>query len=110
MTQPVRYPIVVVPSAPRLGLDSFAARGGVHPELVRRLAALGLLEALRDPAGGLWFAPEQLPVLARLRRLHAGLPLNYAALGLVMDLLDRIQRLETSLRTRPAPRSELPWT
>jgi len=33
------------------------------------------------------------------------LPLNYAALGLVLDLLDRIRELEDASR-----RSALPWT
>ena len=60
----------------RLSLDSFAARAGVHPELVRRFVAL-----------------------ARIQRLRAGLSVNYAALGLVMDLLDRIEVLEAALRT-----------
>ena len=39
----------------------------------------------------------------RIERLRAGLPLNYAALGLVLDLLDRIHELETALRRRPGP-------
>jgi chaperone modulatory protein CbpM len=82
----------------RLSLDSFAARAGMHPELVRRLVALGLLEPTRDATGRLWFAAPQLQVAARIQRLRAGLSLNYAALGLVMDLLDRIEALETTLR------------
>lgn len=82
----------------RLSLDSFAARAGVHPELVRRLVALGLLEPSRDAAGRLWFGAPQLRALARMQRLRAGLSVNYAALGLVMDLLDRIEVLEAALR------------
>jgi chaperone modulatory protein CbpM len=110
VTESLRYPLLVVQRSHRLGVESFAARGGVHPELVRRLVALGVLEAVRGRDGELWLAADQLPVLARALRLQAGLPLNYAALGLVMDLLDRIQRLETTQRTRPVPRSEPPWT
>jgi chaperone modulatory protein CbpM len=110
MTERVQFPIVVLPMPERLDLETFAARGGVHPELVRRFVALGLLEPSPGPAREPWFAPDQLAALGRIRRLHAGLPLNYAALGLVMDLLDRIARLETTLRTRPAPRSTPPWT
>lgn len=82
----------------RLSLDSFAARAGMHPDLVRRLVTLGLLEPTRDAAGRLWFAAPQLRVAARIQRLRAGLSVNYAALGLVMDLLDRIEVLETALR------------
>lgn len=89
---------------PRLSLDSFAARAGLHPELVRRWVALGLLEPARDAVGGLWFPPVQLRTVARIQRLRTGLSVNYAALGLVMDLLDRIDLLERALRstgTRP---------
>jgi len=86
----------------RLSLDSFATRAGLHPELVRRWVALGLLEPTRDAAGGLWFAPVQLRTVARIQRLRAGLSVNYAALGLVMDLLDRIDVLEQALRSAGA--------
>ena len=67
--------------------------------MVRRLVALGLIEAWHDAAGVVWFAPGQLAEVARLQRLRAGLALNYAALGLVVDLLDRIARQEAALRS-----------
>ena len=81
------------------------------PELVRRLVALGLVQATRDEAGRLWFTQAELHTLARIQRLRAGLSLNYAAIGLVLDLLDRIDVLERALRARPGgpaspPRSD----
>jgi hypothetical protein len=82
-----------------MSLEAFAAAGGIHPELVVRLVRLGLLEPTRDATGRLWFAPAQLVTLARARRLRAGLALNYAALGLVLDLLHRIDQLEAALRS-----------
>ena len=87
----------------RLSLDNFAARAGMHPELVRRLVALGLLEPTQDATGRWWFAAPQLRAAARIQRLRAGLSLNYAALGLVMDLLDRIEALEATLRATGGP-------
>src|SRR5215207_2575769 len=87
----------------RLDLESFAHVTGLHPEMVRRYVALGLLEANRDAAGRWWFAPSQVTAVARLQRLRAGFALNYAALGLVVDLLDRIARLESAQRRRPSP-------
>ena len=39
----------------RLSLEQFAALTGLHPDLIRRLVVLGLIEAGRDPAGELWF-------------------------------------------------------
>jgi chaperone modulatory protein CbpM len=83
----------------RYDLESFAQATGLHPELVRRFVALGLLDATRDAAGGLWFSPAQLAAAARIRRLHAGLSLNYAGLGVVIHLLDRVAELEAALRT-----------
>jgi hypothetical protein len=83
----------------RYDLESFARATGLHPELVRRFVALGLLDATRDAAGGLWFFPAQLAAAARIRRLRAGLSLNYAALGVVVDLLDRVAELEAAVRT-----------
>jgi hypothetical protein len=83
-----------------MGQEEFARRSNLHPELVRRFVALGLVPAVRDADGALWFSPEQVAAVARLQRLRAMLPLNYAALGLVVDLLDRITELETALNVR----------
>ena len=84
--------------APRLDLDEFAAAAGLHPELVRKLVTLGILDAVRDPAGRLWFTRGQLAQVGRVQRLRTGFALNYAATGLVIDLLDRIAVLEAAMR------------
>lgn len=94
----------------RLSLDVVARRSGLHPDLVRRFVTLGLVHATRDPAGRLWFEPTAPATLARIQRLRAGLPLNYASLGLVLDLLDRISELEAALRRSDAgSRSDESW-
>jgi hypothetical protein len=101
------YPITRPVSRPsRLSLDGFARQAGLHPQLVRRFVALGLVDAYRDPAGELWFRPAALVTVARVQRLRAGLSLNYAAIGLVLDLLDRVEELETALRRTGSTR----WT
>ena len=99
-TGTARYPLARRPMPERLAQEEFARRCGLHPEMVRRLVALGMVPAVRDADGTLWFAPAQVAAVARLQRLRATLPLNYAALGLVVDLLDRITELETALRIR----------
>jgi chaperone modulatory protein CbpM len=86
-----------------LSLDAFARGANLHPELVRRLVALGLLETTRGASGEMRFHPAQLATAARIQRLRRGFSLNYAALGLVVDLLDRIAELEAALRTRAQP-------
>jgi chaperone modulatory protein CbpM len=81
-----------------LSLATFARVTGTHPDLVRRLVRLGLLEPHLDRAGAMWFPPDQLAALARIHRLRHGLGLNYAAIGLVLHLLDRVDELEVRLR------------
>jgi hypothetical protein len=66
-----------------------AGQSGVHPELVARFVALGLLEPHpRDAAA-------RLALAARLRR---DLGLNYAGAVLACELLARIDDLERRLR------------
>lgn len=107
VTARVQYAIVPVP---RLSLDTVARRSGLHPDLIRRFVALGLVDAEHDAAGRLVFAATAPADLARVQRLRTGLCLNYASIGLVLDLLDRISLLEAALR-RAGTRSDLPpWT
>ena len=100
MTASRYLPVRTRPPRPPLGQQEFARNCGLHPETVRRLVALGLVPAVRDRDGALWFTPGAIAEVARLQRLRAALPLNWAALGLVADLLDRITELETLLRIR----------
>jgi hypothetical protein len=83
----------------RLDLESFARATQTHPDLVRRLVVLGVLEAHADVAGRLWFSPAQVASMARIKRLRASFSVNYATVGLLCDLLDRIADLETRART-----------
>jgi chaperone modulatory protein CbpM len=87
----------------QLDLDAFARATGCHPELICRLVSLGILDAVRGPGGALLFAPAQLRAMARIQRLQAAFALNYAAVGLVTDLLDRIAVLESALRRARRP-------
>lgn len=106
-TGPARTTAPVTPVlAPPLviSVEAFARSAGMHPELVTRLVQLGLLDATAGPEGGLWFSPAELARAGRIQRLREGLSLNYAALGVVLDLLDRIEVLETTLRHPRGPR------
>lgn len=83
-----------------LDLDSFARLSGLHPDLVQRFVTLGILEARTGADGELQFDRDQVKTVARIRRLRAGFALNYAALGLVLELLDRIDDLERRAQPR----------
>lgn len=88
----------------RLSVDRVSVHTGLHPDMVRRFAALGLIECAVDDTGRLWFPPDTVARIARIQRLRGGLSLNYNAVGLVLDLLDRIRVLEAQVR-----RSEPSW-
>lgn len=83
----------------RLSVDRLAQASGVHPQLIVRFIKLGLLDAHRDSLNRLWLDSEAVARVARVQRLHFGLSLNYAAIGLVLDLLDRIDELERRERS-----------
>lgn len=102
MTAPrARY---VLARRPGLRLEEFARLCRLHPDMVRRLVALGLVRGEWDVRGVLAFAASDVAVVARIQRLRTGLGLNYAAIGLVLDLLDRIEELETESRSRRTTR------
>jgi hypothetical protein len=88
--------------APMVALEVLAREAGMHPELVRRLIALGALE----PRGGTTLAPlfprDAAARLARVARLRRDLGLNYAGALLACDLLARIQELEDRLAASSA--------
>jgi DNA-binding transcriptional MerR regulator len=98
LARPVRY-----------DLETFATAAGLHPDLIVRLERIGLIMAVRDDGGRWWFEPAELTVVSRIRRLRAGFGLNYAALGLVLDLLDRVEALE-SRTARQHPSGGRLWT
>ncbi|MDQ1476479.1 MAG: chaperone modulatory protein CbpM [Actinomycetota bacterium] len=85
-----------------LDLETFSRAAGMHPDLVRRLVTLGLLDATPGPDADLSFARDQHAAVARIRRLRESLALNYAAIGLVAELLDRVAELERLRRRTPA--------
>lgn len=94
------YPLVRVPAGTLLDVHAFADATGLHPDLIRRFVVLGLVESVPDDDGAPWFPAGQLAAVARIQRLRAGLAINYAAVGLVADLLDRVAELEAALRKR----------
>jgi hypothetical protein len=73
-----------------------AREAGIHPDLVRRFVALGLLESRLTPR-------DAAARLARAARLRRDLGLNYAGAVLACELLARIDDLERRL-SRYEPR------
>jgi DNA-binding transcriptional MerR regulator len=78
-----------------LSTDEVAARCGLHPTLVERLVALGLIEPLDGRTDR--FPPDVTLRLQRALRLRRDLGLSYNGAALVLELLDRIEDLERRL-------------
>jgi DNA-binding transcriptional MerR regulator len=84
-------------------IEVLARETGLHPDVVRRLVRLGLV----DPSGGTvqapLFRPDAASRLARALRLRRDLGLNYAGAVLASELLARIDQLEQRLRRYEPP-------
>lgn len=78
-------------------LDALAAAAGLHPGLVDRFVAYGLLE----PVNAAELTPRfDAPAVRRLHtvcRLRDDLGINLAGIAVVLDLLGRIENLSREL-------------
>jgi hypothetical protein len=83
------------PGGRTLSLEEVAARCGLHPLLVERFVALGLIDPLEGEPNR--FAPEVMLRLQRAFRLRRDLGLNYSGAAFILELLDRIEALERRL-------------
>ena len=81
-------------SAVPIEIRVLAREAGVHPDLVRRFVALGLLEP---------YPVDAAARIARAARLRRDLGLNYAGAVLASELLARIDELQRRL-SRYEPR------
>lgn len=97
-----RYQMVIYheygPNAkPTLSLMELSRLSGVHPSLIEKLGRRSVIEPLETRSGNLRFPISALPRLRRGLRLHRDLNIEWASLGLVLDLLERIDDLEQAL-------------
>jgi DNA-binding transcriptional MerR regulator len=91
-----------------VGIDSLAVEAGIHPGLVRRLVALGLVEPAGGTIGAPLFRRQDAVELRRAVRLRRDLGLNFAGAVLASELLARIDELERLLRQ--ADHEVITWT
>lgn len=87
-----------------IGIEQMSDDAGLHPQLVRRLVALGLIERRGGTATAPLFRRADAARLERAVRLRRDLGLNFAGAVLASDLLARIEELEARLRAW-APRT-----
>ena len=98
----VRYEIVRwhyesgVPSGRMLTLEELARRVELHPEMVLRLVDFGLVHPEASEPEFV-FQDEVVPRIWRIMRLRRDLGINWAGIGVVLDLLERIEELEREI-------------
>lgn len=88
-----------------LSFSEVARLAGIHPELLDRLVTLGLVDPVRSvpSAQAAHTSPEPLFEVAtvlrirRILRLRNELGVNWAGIGVVLDLLSRIEKLEQEI-------------
>lgn len=84
------------PSRDLLSLAELAWLAGVTPQMIGELLEWDLIVPCeRDPEP--WFAVEILPQVRKAVRLHRHLGVSFCSMGLVLDLLERIEQLEQRL-------------
>jgi len=94
------YLVKCVASGPYLKIEDVAARCDLHPELIEKFVCLGLIDPVgRDPADETWIFDESVvPIVKKIVRLRNELGINYAGIGVVLDLLSRLEALEERVR------------
>ncbi|MBU0715535.1 MAG: chaperone modulator CbpM [Verrucomicrobia bacterium] len=82
-----------VPFRDLLSLAELACLAGATPQMISDLLEWDLVAPCeRDPEP--WFAMEILPQVRKAVRLHRDLGVSFCSMGLVLDLLERIEELE----------------
>lgn len=80
-----------------LTLAELSALTGIGRPTLRRFASFAVIESYVDGGGTIRFPISELPRLARGVRLRRHLRIGVASLGLVLDLLERLDALETQV-------------
>jgi hypothetical protein len=72
----------------------------VHPGFIDRLIRLGLIDPVRkEGERHEWiFQTAAVPLIKKIIRLRNELGINYSGIGVVLNLLSRIEVLETRIR------------
>jgi len=90
--------LIVHPANRRyLSLEAVAAAADLHADLVERLVNYGLMEPARTLGGAYWFEEAAVRRLRVIQRLRDDLGIGLASLGVVLDLLERIETLQREL-------------
>jgi DNA-binding transcriptional MerR regulator len=79
-------------------MEGLAAAAEIHPGLVERFVAYGLLEPAEWIGPVLLFDAAAVPRLQIIMRLRRDTGVNLAGIGMILDMLDRLRTLERENR------------
>ena len=79
-----------------LTAEELARLARLHPEMVDSLVEWGLVDAVESEPEML-FEETVVPRIWRIMRLRRDLGINWVGIGVVLDLLDKIDELEREL-------------
>ncbi|MCL6590348.1 MAG: chaperone modulator CbpM [Firmicutes bacterium] len=97
-----QYRIMIAPNLPNqlLSIEELASASGLHPELLAYYVEFGLIEPARQSGGRLWFEVETVPRLWMIQRLRAGMGVNLPGVAVILDLTDKIRKLQQMIDWR----------
>ncbi len=103
MKRQVNLPVLVKGTGhdrPYLRISEVAVRCRIHPGLVHRFVRLGLVDPVytRETPERWLFESDAVPLIAKIIRLRNELGVNYSGVGVVLELLERINTLENRIR------------
>jgi DNA-binding transcriptional MerR regulator len=78
----------------RLTLEALAEKTGLHPTLIEQFVEYGLIEPAERTGAQSRFDIDCVIRLRKIERLRHDLGANLASVAVILDLLDRISRLE----------------
>ena len=88
----------IVDSRSEISLVELCRGCAVEADLVERLVAEGVLEPIRREGATLYFPHSSLKRTRVVVRLRSDLGVNLAGAALALELLERIEELESKLR------------
>ena len=92
-----KYQLIVLrPPRELLRLEDVASRANVHPEVLHRFIDLGLIQPADAPTTGIMFDPEAVHRIRVIQRLRCDLGINLQGIGVILDLLDRLNTTRNS--------------
>ena len=94
----MRYEIVLCRRQRQLlTLDGLAAETAMHPALVQRFIEYGLIEPAERAGAHMLFDVDCVARVSKIERLRRHLGANLASVGVILDLLERMNRLEQEI-------------